>query len=370
MPRTKHFRSVLLVSISALALTACSGSSGMNQAKTSAPRPPITEMDAAMNAPAPQPLDESDTLTPVMPRAMASSVGGETVEERIARLEQSVTAIQGDYQKIMPAFASLNTTNERIQKLLNQIEKETGKKVALVDAPAPVAAAAPVTTVTTTKTAATPTTPVTTVTSVETTKETVPATGVAPAAGTVSRAEPVKTVTDATTTVTTDAVIHSDAATTTSAPPLSAFKEQPTVEQARAEAARQTGKIATETKTADAAPASGGENAVTGVRIGEHGTKTRLVFDLNGKTKPAFKYDLDNGEHLLLVEMPSSAWTGKSTGKPKSPLVEGWTASAGESGGTSVAIQLKKDARVLSTEFLKAEGKDPARLVVDIAPQG
>lgn len=370
MPRTTHFRSVLLVSISALALTACSGSSGTNQAKSSAPMPPISEMDAAMNAPAPQPLSESDTLTPVMPRAT-----DESVEERIARLEQSVTAMQGDYQKIMPAFASLNTTNERIQKLLNQIEKETGKKVVLADASQPVAPAAPVTTITTTKTAATPTTPTTTVTSVETTRETVPATGVAPAAGTVSRAktaEPVKTVTDATTTVTTDAVIHGDAATN-SAPPLSAFKEQPTVEEARAEAARQTGKItaATEPKTAAAqAPSSGGDNAVTGVRIGEHGTKTRLVFDLDGKTKPAFKYDLDNGERVLLVEMPSSAWTGKSSGKPKSPLVEGWTASAGADGGSSVAIQLKKDARVLSTEFLKAEGSDPARLVVDIAPQG
>ena len=368
MPRTTHFRSVLFVSISALALSACSGSSGTNQAKSSAPRPPITEMDAAMSAPAPQPLSGSDTLTPVMPRAT-----GESVEERIARLEQSVNSIQGDYQKIMPAFASLNTTNERIQKLLNQIEKETGKKVVLADAPAPVAPAAPVTTITTTKTAATPVMPATTVTSVET-KETVPATGVAPAAGTVSRAnaEPVKTVTDTTTTVTTDAVVHSDAATTSGAPPLSAFKEQPSVEEARAEAARQTGKVAaaTETTMAAQAPASGGSNAVTGVRIGEHGSKTRLVFDLDGKTKPAFKYDLDNGEHLLLVEMPSSSWTGKSSGKPQSPLVAGWTASAGADGGSTVAIQLKKDARVLSTEFLKAEGKDPARLVVDIAPQG
>ena len=364
MPRTKHFSSVLLVSISALALTACSGPSETNQAKSSAPRPPITEMDAAMDAPAPQILSESDTLTPVMPRAT-----GETMEERIARLEQSVNAMQGDYQKIMPAFASLNTTNERIQALLSQIEKESGKKAAMAESSAP---DAPVTTTITTKTTAMPVAPVTTVTPVQATKEAIPATGVAPAAGTVSRAEPLKTVTDTTTTVTTDAVVHTGAATTVGAPPLSAYKEQPTVEEARAEAARQTGKVATaETRiAARAAPASGGSNAVTGVRIGEHGTKTRLVFDLDGKTKPAFKYDLDNGEHLLLVEMPSSSWTGKSAGKPKSPLVEGWTASAGVEGGTSVAIQLKKDARVLSTEFLKAEGKDPARLVVDIAPQG
>ena len=363
MPRNSSLRQVLLVSISITALSACSGSSGTNHAKSSAPMPPITEMDAAMNAPAPQPLplSESDTLTPVMPRATASANG--TLEERMARLEQSVSAIQGDYQKIMPAFASLNTTNARIQTLLNEIEKETGKKVAVTDAPA----AGPVTTVTTTKTAApAPAFKTLTATKVE---ETVPATGVIPAPGTVSKAvtaaQPVKTVTETTTTVTTNAV----AAKETGAPPLSAFKEQPSVDEARAEAARQTGKVA-EAVAAEAPASGGGESSVTGVRIGEHGSKTRLVFDLDAKSKPAFKYDLDNGEKLLLVEMPSSAWVGSSSGSPKSPLISGWTASKGAGGGSSVAIQLKKDARVLSTQFLKAEGNDPARLVVDIAPQG
>jgi hypothetical protein len=346
MPRTENFRRVLLVSISIAALSACSSSSS-DQAKTSAPMPPITEMDSAMDSPAPQQIElsGSDTLTPVMPRAMTSDT---TTEERLARLEQSVVEMQGNYEKLGPAFASLNTTNARIQALLNEIEKETGKKVALVDAPAPVVLApSTTTTVTTTKTP---------VMKTETVKveETVPATGVVLAPGSVSKAnvEPVKTVTNTTTTVTTPAA----------APPLSALKEQPNVEEARAEAERHS--------AAKTTPAAGGANSVTGVRIGEHGSKTRLVFDLNGNTKPSFKYDLDNAEKILLVEMPSAGWSAGASGKPKSPLIESWNATEGASGGSSVAIQLKKDARVISTEFLKAEGKDPARLVVDIAPQG
>lgn len=339
MPSNRHFR-VLLVSISVAALAACSGGSSGHQAKSSAPLPPIAEM----SAPPPQEatLTASDTLTPVMPQATGS------VEERLARLEQSVNVLQSDYQRIMPAFASLNTTNDRIQTLLGEIEQEKGlqKTAAAANATAPPAA---ITTVTTTET------PPGAVDMFA--DESVPATGVIPPAGSVSRAEPVKTVTDATTTVTT-AVVAQD-----SAPPLSAIQSQPTVEEARAEAARQT-------QAAAPVPAKTGANSVTRVRIGEHGTKTRLVFDLSGKTKPAFKYDLDNAEKLLLVDLASTGWTGGAAGKPGSPLIDSWSVTQGADGGSSVAIQLKKSARVISTQFLGAEGKDPARLVVDIAPQG
>jgi hypothetical protein len=110
---------------------------------------------------------------------------------------------------------------------------------------------------------------------------------------------------------------------------------------------------------------------VKGIRIGEHGSKTRLVLDLDTSAKPEFTYDLDNGEHLLIVDMPSSAWSASgNSGKPNSPLIAGWNSQKGASGGTAIAVQLKKDARILSTQFLKAEGSDPARLVMDIATGG
>ncbi|HEU4839345.1 MAG TPA: hypothetical protein VFS88_08045, partial [Micavibrio sp.] len=356
----RQFR-VLLVSISVAALAACSGGSSGRQAKSSAPLPPIAEMDTAMASPAPlgATLTESDTLTPIMPQAPVSG----SMEERLARLEQSVNALQSDYQKIMPAFASLNTTNERIQTLLGDIEKEKGLHVAAaekatvvpVPVPAPAPAPAPALAPTAIKTVTTTETPAGTIEVVE--EETVPATGVIPPAGSVSRAAPVKTVTDATTTVTTTSIVANE-----SAPPLSSIP-RPTAEEARAEAARQT-------QTAAPVSAAALENSVTGVRIGEHGSKTRLVFDLKGKAKPAFKYDLDNAEKLLLVDMAATGWAGGTAGRPKSPLIDSWAVTESVAGGSSVAIQLKKSARVISTQFLGPEGKDPARLVVDIAPQG
>ncbi len=340
MPRTNTFRSLLLTTISIAALTACS-SDGGDVNKSAAPMPPISEIDTAMAEPVSPvtTLDASDTITPILPSAAAQSATGDT-DDRIAKLEQSVNALRADYDRIMPAFASLNTTNARIQTLLGEIEKDTGKVAAV-----PVA------------TPAATTTTVTTVTK----------------AGTVSSPTPLTSST--TTTATTDVPVLS-------APPLSSFKAQPTPEEARAEAQRQmaAAKPASlpeaklpETKTeAKITPAAGasvptGANSVKGIRIGEHGSKTRLVLDLSANAKPAFKYDLDNGEKVLLVELPASGWAGAQSGTPKSPLIESWTVQKTPEGGSTLAIQLKKDARVLSTEFLKPEGPDSARLVMDIA---
>ena len=316
MPRTAPFRGLLL-SMSVLALASCSGESSAPSPKTPAPLPPVNEMDAAPEASAaPQPLAASDTLTPIMPNASANiatatavpapvAADGLTVEERIAKLEQTVGSLRTDYDRIMPAFASLNTTNERIQSLLDEIERDTGHR--------PVAAVAPAT--------AAPTPVVAETTTVTTTS--------APAAAPPINAEPQAPVT----TVTTQTVKTEEAVVTAAQP-----------------AAAQTG-------------------TVNGVRIGEHGTKTRLVIDMTGKTKPEFKYDLDNGEKLLLVDLPTMGWAGNQSGKggAAAPLVEGWNVQKGPNGGSTLAIQLKKNARILSTQFLPPEGKDSARLVMDIA---
>jgi hypothetical protein len=293
--KTSPVKYVLLTSLSALALAACSGGSSQ-KAKSDAPMPPISEIDAAMNAPAPQPLSDGDTLTPVMPKAAV------TTEERLAALEQNVEALRADFDRIKPAFASLNTTNERIQKLLGEVEQET----AALSAPDPSPAAD------------------------------VPVTGTTPAPGSVSR-------------------------------PVAGFKTMPTVEEARAEAARQTGKTVV---ASPAAPAPSGATSVKGVRIGEHGSKTRIVLDLEGAAKPDFKYDIDNAENLLVVDLATTPWAGTTSGTPKSPLIASWAAQGTPSGGAALAVQLKKGARVVASEYLKPEGENPARLVIDIAAGG
>lgn len=348
MPRTNNsntFRSLLLVSISAMTLAACSTSENNAMAsKSAAPMPPITEMDAAMAAPAPQPLplSESDTLTPIMAAAPATTETVTTVtsgtptdaamEARIAKMEATVNSLRSDYDRIMPAFASLNTTNDRIQKLLDEMEAEGKLPPGTAEK-----AMSTTTTATTAKAAATAA------------KMEPPASSVLPPSGTVSKNLPDTTANKIDKGVTNGAA----ASPVTTATASAALSDN---------AAAPAEKVPV--------PSAETSNTVTAVRIGEHGEKTRLVFDLTSKTKPEFKYDLDNGEKVLMVEMPSSAWTAKESGKPNSPLIGGWTAQKGTNGGTEVAIQLKKNARVLSSQFLPAEGKDPARLVMDIASGG
>jgi TolA-binding protein len=302
MPHAPVIRTLLLASLSTAALAACGttggSASGESSQKSQAPMPPITEMDAAMAAPAsatplqakPLPLNGSDTLTPVLPAGggTAAAPAGETappsMDERLAKLEISVNALRSDYDRIMPAFASLNTTNERIQQLLDEMETQ-GK----IPAAEPVAAA----------------------------------TATAPAA------EPA-------------------AAPTPASAPAPASAPVPTPAKA----------------------AAAGSFTVKGLRIGEHASKTRLVVDLGAAAvKPSYTYDLDNGEKLLVVDLPGGSWAGAREGKPNSPLIAGWSAQDKAGGGATMAVQLKKNTRVLMSEYLKAEGKDPARLVIDIAAQ-
>ncbi len=312
----------LLVSISLVALTACSGgqAKGIESTKASAPIPPITTTEST--------LTENDTLTPMttvtttttsMPESLATppmvnsvatlppTTGNSTIEERMAKLEHAVGSLRTDYDRIMPAFASLNTTNERIQTLLDEIEDQGGV--------VPKGAAATKTT------------------------ETTVVTKHAPVPGSVSVPPKETKIVE---TKTTEVVTPS-----------------PEVMEAMA------GTTTTTTTTTSVAATE----TVKGVRIGEHGSKTRLVIDLTGKTKPEVSYDLDNAEKLLLVDMPGASWAGDKSGAPKSSaFITGWSVQEGAKGGSNLAVQLKKDAKILSTEYLKAQGKDPARLVVDIGP--
>lgn len=330
----------LVLSMSVLALAACSSDGASPPSpKTAAPMPPIQEMDMAMEKPAPQPLplSQSDTVTPITAPAFAAPADPMTpavtttnpaapvasvdnsIEARMAKLEQTVGSLQSDFNRIMPAFASLNTTNDRIQTLLDEIEKETGKRPAVADVQQK---------------------PV-----LKQTAANSPSTA-APAPGAVSK-PPVQTA--------------------QKAPVAEAPKPAP-----QAASMDKTAETAAEVKPAAAPATTAGtmSSTVNGVRIGEHGTKTRLVFDLTTQSKPDFSYDLDNAEKLLLITLPASGWSGSETGKPSanSPLVQGWSVQKAAEGGSTLAVQLKKGARVLSTEYLKAEGKDGPRLVVDIAP--
>lgn len=344
----------LLLSISVLAVAACSG--GTNTAatmepKTSAPTPPATLTDVSG-------LTEADTLTPEDVAAVTQaptllspvSVEPDVAEEnsalrsRIAKLEETVNSLRRDYDRIMPAFASLNTTNERIQTLLDEIEQQGGikapAKAAAKSEPMskpvqpfkaeanaePIALAAPTQLIPETKT----TTVVTSVTHED------GASGVLPPPGSVSRAKP---------------ELHA---------PLPAIHTPVTT------VVETTVEVPAEKPAAATAVVTG---SVKGLRIGEHGNKTRLVIDLADNAKPEVTYDLDNAEKVLLIEMPETAWNGAKSGASKvSAFVSEWSVQDSANGGSNLAVQLKKGAKILSTEYLKGNGKDSARLVIDLGP--
>ena len=293
---SKDFIVHLMVTLSSLALGACGTPNDVSyNQKTQAPLPPITEMDAAMSKPVPQ-----AAITNIETPEAKAQKALQTHEQRIAELEATVQSLRADYDRIMPAFASLNTTNERIQSLLDELEVQ-GKLAGQDKMDVPAANPSP--------------------------KEVMPSK--APMGMKIPSSEDDQAM----------------------------MAPEPSV----------TPVVMNKPVVATSPAPSKAESSITAVRIGEHGTKTRLVFDLDAKSKPQFTYDLDNQEKLLLVEMPTSSWVGKESGMPKSPLIGGWSVQRPQTGGSVVAVQLKKDARVLSTEFIQSQGKDPSKLVIDIA---
>ena len=107
--------------------------------------------------------------------------------------------------------------------------------------------------------------------------------------------------------------------------------------------------------------------AVTSIRIGEQkGEITRIVMDT---TKPAeMKYDLDNGEHILMVELPGNKWAAaKRMDLKSSPMVKSFTATSDEN-GAHLVIQLKMTAKVQTTARLNPSGAYGHRVYLDVVP--
>lgn len=125
-------------------------------------------------------------------------------------------------------------------------------------------------------------------------------------------------------------------------------------------------KAAPEPQAAATPAPTTGAVIVSGMRIGEHGDKTRLVLDASAGTE----YKTDISDKILTITVPGVGWTGKDgVSGLKSPLVSGWTASAGAAGGVVLTVSLKATAKVVATEVLKGEGKAPTRIVIDIAAE-
>lgn len=106
-----------------------------------------------------------------------------------------------------------------------------------------------------------------------------------------------------------------------------------------------------------------GTAQVKGLRIGEHKDKTRIVLDVSGPAP--YRYDLDNSENLLVVELPGTGWAGRQSWSGKSPLLSSYSVSPMDD-GSRLIVQLKHGASVVYESVIKPNGNNHYRIVIDL----
>ncbi len=107
--------------------------------------------------------------------------------------------------------------------------------------------------------------------------------------------------------------------------------------------------------------------SVTGVRIGDQKNDvTRIVLDT---TKPAeMHYDLDNEEHLLVIDLAGNKWNAlKNMTLKSSPMVKAFHATEDDA-GAHLVLELKKTAKVAATARLNPSGAYGHRVYLDLVP--
>jgi hypothetical protein len=107
-----------------------------------------------------------------------------------------------------------------------------------------------------------------------------------------------------------------------------------------------------------------GSVSVTGVRIGHHPGKTRLVLDLDAQDR--FEYALENEKSVLLVTLHGTQWAAANREEfGNDPLIEGYEVRPVPD-GTVLAVRLKAPARlVMAAAFQPAQGRGH-RIVFDL----
>lgn len=113
------------------------------------------------------------------------------------------------------------------------------------------------------------------------------------------------------------------------------------------------------------APVKAKGSAVTGLRLGAHPGRTRLVLDLDGPM--GHSHDFDAAEGVLILTLPQAKAFGPPAARrfAKNPHVSGYTATTGKN-GTVVIMVLRKGARLAHSEALKPAGRRGYRLVFDL----
>jgi hypothetical protein len=105
---------------------------------------------------------------------------------------------------------------------------------------------------------------------------------------------------------------------------------------------------------------------VTDIRFGEHPGKTRIVLDVSAAT--SFTADLDNNEHILVIEMPDAGWAAALNKIPAAhKLIASYKTQALGDKGTLLILSLKKDSSLLYKGTMKSADGKGIRIILDLA---
>lgn len=97
------------------------------------------------------------------------------------------------------------------------------------------------------------------------------------------------------------------------------------------------------------------------LRIGDHGDKTRLVFDLTAK--PSYTTTITEDEKQLIVDLPGITWTVQAGWMAKGgDLVSGYKYENGK-----VYVDLMSRSKIRMQDVISGEGGRGYRLVIDLA---
>lgn len=108
--------------------------------------------------------------------------------------------------------------------------------------------------------------------------------------------------------------------------------------------------------------------SIQGLRFGNHdGGKSRMVLDVSAAT--SFKYDIDNNEKFLVIEVPGTVWNAGPVTRviQDNPLLQSVAASPDGQGGTRLVFQLKAPVKILWSQAIPPAGTQGHRLVFDVA---
>lgn len=113
-------------------------------------------------------------------------------------------------------------------------------------------------------------------------------------------------------------------------------------------------------------PVTDGVASVYNVRIGTHPGKTRMVLDVN--TKTPFTADLDNGEKILVIELPNANWTAAMNKSVNNPIIASYSVEKKDDApGSMMIVQLKKGTSISYQQSLKALSGGGQRIVIDLS---